>query len=271
MHIYLFCYLSRYLRWPNSYLSRHLSHYLAVLQIVVGMQVVTSSVKVEFKATRLICVGVLHSWRVNCVDAPAGDFVGDNFYGTPSKISTSFRSSGSNVLMQPNVNVISPYMVALQCRVQCGRRRCVRRKRPPANNAKRKRRAGGRKAKSKRSVGGGAESEAGASESGEGGSDSEGQAPDSEVEDESDDEGSDADAEHMYELDGILDKRVNWETCEHEYLVSWVGYSDGDNTWEPAEGLPDCQEAIEEFDDDLEYGSITRLAEEMEDAKKVTI
>lgn len=144
----------------------------------------------------------------------------------------------------------------------------MRRKRPPANNAKRKRRAGGRKAKSKRSVGGGAESEAGASESGAGGSDSEGQAPDSEVEDESDDEGSDADAEHMYELDGILDKRVNWETCEHEYLVSWVGYSDGDNTWEPAEGLPDCQEAIEEFDDDLEYGSITRLAEEMEDAKK---
>ena len=30
-------------------------------------------------------------------------------------------------------------------------------------------------------------------------------------------------------------------------------------------------EAIEEFDDDLEYGSITRLAEEMEGAKKVTI
>ena len=35
--------------------------------------------------------------------------------------------------------------------------------------------------------------------------------------------------------------------------------------------MPDCQETIEEFDDDLEYSSITRLADEMEGAKKVTI
>jgi len=88
------------------------------------------------------------------------------------------------------------------------------------------------------------------------------------VEDES---GYEVGAGAEYEVDGILDKRVNWETCEHEYLVSWVGYLDEDNTWEPAEGLPDCQEAIEEFVDDLEYGSITRLAEEMGDAKEVTI
>ena len=50
-----------------------------------------------------------------------------------------------------------------------------------------------------------------------------------------------------------------------------MGYSDEGNTWEPAEDLPDCQEVIEESDDDLEYGSITRLAAEMEDTKKVTI
>ena len=201
----------------HKYLYQHLPYYLAALHIVVGMQVVTTPLKVEFKATRLICVGALHFRRVNCVNAPPGDFAGNNFYGTLKKMPTRFRSSGCVVLGQLNVNAISPYMVALQCRVQCGRRRRVRRKRPPANNTKRKRRTGGRKAKRKNSVGGEGKSEAEASESGEGESDNEGQAADSEVEDESGDE-SGAGAE--YEVDGILNKRVNWETCEHEYLAS---------------------------------------------------
>ena len=90
-----------------------------MLQVVVGMHIVTSSVKVEQKAIRLMCLGVFHSWRVNCVNAPPGDFVGTNFHGTQSKFSTNFKSVENNVLMQPMINETYPYMVFSCCNAAC--------------------------------------------------------------------------------------------------------------------------------------------------------
>ena len=263
-----------------------------MLQVVVGMHIVTSSVKVEQKAIRLMCLGVFHSWRVNCVNAPPGDFVGTNFHGTQSKFSTNFKSVENNVLMQPMINETYPYMVLLQCRVQCGRRRCVRKKKRRTTIDKRKRRqvkqTSREQAKKKQNSKGsrdkessahkGADSEAEDSEAED--SEAEGsEAEDSEAGDSSGFEGRDEGGDtsesdsDLYEVEAILDKRVNWETCTFEYLISWFGYDDEYNTWEPATSLPDPDDAalLEEYDIDMDYSSLFRLEAEMERAMKVRV
>lgn len=65
-----------------------------------------------------------------------------------------------------------------------------------------------------------------------------------ESEEDSEGEGED------YEVNAILDKRVNAETSEFEYLINWVNFNDDWNTWEPAESLPGCEEVLDEFEDD---------------------
>ena len=55
------------------------------------------AISVAEKLQRLMCLGVLHSWRVNCIEAPAIEFEGTNFHGTKSKVSTEFVSGDEEV------------------------------------------------------------------------------------------------------------------------------------------------------------------------------
>ena len=38
-------------------------------------------------------------------------------------------------------------------------------------------------------------------------------------------------SDQVYEINKILDAR--WKNGKREFLISWKGYGDGDNTWEP--------------------------------------
>lgn len=48
-----------------------------------------------------------------------------------------------------------------------------------------------------------------------------------------------------YEVEEILDSRKYRN--QFQYLVHWKGYSEGDNSWEPAKNLTHCQELIDAF------------------------
>lgn len=48
-----------------------------------------------------------------------------------------------------------------------------------------------------------------------------------------------------YEVESVLDHK-NIRGVRH-YLVKWVGYSNEENTWEPANGLENCYEVINEY------------------------
>ena len=48
-----------------------------------------------------------------------------------------------------------------------------------------------------------------------------------------------------FEVECIMDTRNHRNQVE--YLVRWKGYSPFDNTWEPASGLENAQEAISTF------------------------
>ena len=67
-----------------------------------------------------------------------------------------------------------------------------------------------------------------------------------------------------------MDKRVNAETSEFEYLINWVGYTHDWNTWEPAESLPGCEDVLDEFEDEaVDFRMCLRLEKEMAAAKEV--
>lgn len=51
-----------------------------------------------------------------------------------------------------------------------------------------------------------------------------------------------------YEVRRIIGKRDNEETGVPEYLVEWIGYGKADNTWEPADFLVKCKEAIDDYE-----------------------
>jgi len=51
-----------------------------------------------------------------------------------------------------------------------------------------------------------------------------------------------------YNVESIVDKRVKKGNVE--YLVKWIGFPQGDNTWEPREQL-DCDEIISKYEEDM--------------------
>ena len=50
-----------------------------------------------------------------------------------------------------------------------------------------------------------------------------------------------------WEVEKILQHRIDSRTGKTEYFVRWKGFSRGDNSWEPAENLLNVQEKIQEY------------------------
>lgn len=51
-----------------------------------------------------------------------------------------------------------------------------------------------------------------------------------------------------WEIDKIVDSRIEEDTLKHFYLVKWKGFTSKDNTWEPKRNLVHCWEAIEAYE-----------------------
>lgn len=51
-----------------------------------------------------------------------------------------------------------------------------------------------------------------------------------------------------WEVEQIVDSRIDADTYEHFYEVKWKGYSIKENTWEPKTNLSNCLDAIQAFE-----------------------
>lgn len=62
---------------------------------------------------------------------------------------------------------------------------------------------------------------------------------------------SDLSDEEMYEVEKILDKRINGDTIE--YFIKWKNYSKNESTWEPLMNLKNVEKMIYEFNKNMTY------------------
>ncbi len=51
-----------------------------------------------------------------------------------------------------------------------------------------------------------------------------------------------------WEVDKVVDDRIDAETYVHYYLVQWKGWAPKHNTWEPKRNLSHCWSIIEEYE-----------------------
>ncbi|KAL6701373.1 hypothetical protein J3F84DRAFT_354627 [Trichoderma pleuroticola] len=51
-----------------------------------------------------------------------------------------------------------------------------------------------------------------------------------------------------WEVEKIVDSRIEEETLEHFFRVKWKGFSDKDNTWEPKKNLANCKGLVEAYE-----------------------
>ncbi|KAJ4862407.1 chromo (CHRromatin organization MOdifier) domain-containing protein [Trichoderma breve] len=51
-----------------------------------------------------------------------------------------------------------------------------------------------------------------------------------------------------WEVEKIIDSRIEEETLEHYFRVKWKGFSDKDNTWEPKKNLANCKGLVEAYE-----------------------
>lgn len=51
-----------------------------------------------------------------------------------------------------------------------------------------------------------------------------------------------------YEIERIVDDRIEQDTLRHFYLVKWKGFSSKDNTWEPKTNMSHCFEALMDYE-----------------------
>lgn len=51
-----------------------------------------------------------------------------------------------------------------------------------------------------------------------------------------------------WEVDQIVDSRIDAETMQHWFKVKWKGYPSKDNTWEPKKNLTNCKTLLENYE-----------------------
>lgn len=61
-------------------------------------------------------------------------------------------------------------------------------------------------------------------------------------------EGSNSEKEDEYEVEAILDKKVDKKKSCVLYLIKWKGWSDKYNSWEPYSNLDNCLDLLEKFE-----------------------
>jgi hypothetical protein len=64
------------------------------------------------------------------------------------------------------------------------------------------------------------------------------------------------DGEEEYEVEDIIDHRDR-RGCKTEYLVRWVGYGPGHDSWEPVDHLVHAQEKLQNYLDSYGSGRVT--------------
>jgi hypothetical protein len=53
--------------------------------------------------------------------------------------------------------------------------------------------------------------------------------------------------QRIFEVEKIIDYKLDKKTGAELYLVKWVDYSNSDNTWEPLENLTGCKDELSSF------------------------
>ncbi|EHK40015.1 hypothetical protein TRIATDRAFT_322502 [Trichoderma atroviride IMI 206040] len=51
-----------------------------------------------------------------------------------------------------------------------------------------------------------------------------------------------------WEVEQIVDSRIDAETMQHWFKVKWKGYPSKDNTWEPKKNLANCKTLLEKYE-----------------------
>jgi hypothetical protein len=51
-----------------------------------------------------------------------------------------------------------------------------------------------------------------------------------------------------WEVEQIVDSRIDAETMQHWFKVKWKGYPSKDNTWEPKKNLTNCKTVLENYE-----------------------
>ncbi|KAL7796854.1 hypothetical protein V8C37DRAFT_371696 [Trichoderma ceciliae] len=51
-----------------------------------------------------------------------------------------------------------------------------------------------------------------------------------------------------WEVEEIVDSRIDQETLQHWFRVKWKGYTNKDNTWEPKKNLANCKTLVEKYE-----------------------
>ena len=55
------------------------------------------------------------------------------------------------------------------------------------------------------------------------------------------------DGDVQYEVDEILDHRLQGRSKKRQFLVKWLGYGPEHNTWEPEGNLTNCSEVMQAY------------------------
>jgi hypothetical protein len=52
-----------------------------------------------------------------------------------------------------------------------------------------------------------------------------------------------------WEVEQIVDSRIDGETLQHWFKVKWQGYTSKHNTWEPKKNLANCKTLVEKYEE----------------------
>lgn len=52
-----------------------------------------------------------------------------------------------------------------------------------------------------------------------------------------------------WEVEEIVDSRIDQETLQHWFRVKWKGYTNKHNTWEPKKNLANCKTLVEDYEE----------------------
>jgi len=58
----------------------------------------------------------------------------------------------------------------------------------------------------------------------------------------------DSEQDEEFDVEVILDKKIDVKEGKFYYLIKWKNYSDESNTWEPLSNLTNCLDLVDQFE-----------------------